>query len=141
MVAVKVTVVLAFIAVGWSFINPSNHVPFIPPMRGSLGTLAGAVCCVELQSFSCLYIGFDAVSTAAQEARKPKRDMPIGILVSLLVCTVLYCLFSYVLTGMVSYKQFIGLEGLAPVTVAIEQTPFKMFTLLVEMPFWRASPR
>ncbi len=133
MVAVKVTVVLAFIAVGWSFINPSNHVPFIPPNEGQFGHFgwSGVLRGAAIVFFA--YIGFDAVSTAAQEARNPKRDMPIGILVSLLVCTVLYCLFSYVLTGMVSYKQFIGLEGLAPVTVAIEQTPFKMFTLLVEV--------
>lgn len=133
MVAVKVTVVLAFIAVGWSFINPANHVPFIPPNEGQFGHFgwSGVLRGAAIVFFA--YIGFDAVSTAAQEARNPRRDMPIGILVSLLVCTVLYCLFSYVLTGMVSYKQFIGLEGLAPVTVAIEQTPFKVFTLLVEV--------
>ncbi|PTX94903.1 amino acid transporter [Spartobacteria bacterium LR76] len=133
MVAVKVTVVLAFIAVGWSFINPANHAPFIPPNEGQFGHFgwSGVLRGAAIVFFA--YIGFDAVSTAAQEARNPRRDMPIGILVSLLVCTVLYCLFSYVLTGMVSYKQFIGLEGLAPVTVAIEQTPFKVFTLLVEV--------
>ncbi|MBN8710501.1 MAG: amino acid transporter [Verrucomicrobia bacterium 61-8] len=133
MVAVKVTVVVAFIAVGWSFINPSNHVPFIPPNEGQFGHFgwSGVLRGAAIVFFA--YIGFDAVSTAAQEARNPRRDMPIGILVSLLVCTVLYCLFSYVLTGMVSYKQFIGLEGLAPVTVAIEQTPYKVFTLLVEV--------
>lgn len=133
MVAVKVTVVLAFIAVGWSFINPSNHVPFIPPNEGQFGHFgwSGVLRGAAIVFFA--YIGFDAVSTAAQEAKNPRRDMPIGILVSLLVCTVLYCLFSYVLTGMVSYKQFIGLEGLAPVTVAIEQTPYKVFSMLVEV--------
>jgi basic amino acid/polyamine antiporter, APA family len=76
------------------------------------------------------YIGFDAVSTAAQEARNPKRDMPIGIIGSLVICTVLYVLFSHVLTGMVSYKD---LGVAAPVAVAIDRTPYEWLKLLVKV--------
>ncbi len=66
------------------------------------------------------YIGFDAVSTAAQEAKNPKRDMPIGILGSLAICTVLYILFAHVMTGVTNYKTFAGKDGIAPVAVAID---------------------
>ena len=66
------------------------------------------------------YIGFDAVSTAAQEAKNPKRDMPIGILGSLVICTVLYILFAHVMTGVTSYTTFAGKDGIAPVAVAID---------------------
>jgi APA family basic amino acid/polyamine antiporter len=69
------------------------------------------------------YIGFDAVSTAAQEARNPQRDMPIGILGSLLVCTILYIAFSWVLTGLAHYSTFKGVEKLAPVATAISAMP------------------
>ncbi len=66
------------------------------------------------------YIGFDAVSTAAQEAKNPKRDMPIGILGSLAICTLLYILFAHVMTGVTNYTSFQGKDGIAPVAVAIE---------------------
>lgn len=66
-------------------------------------------------------MGFDAVSTAAQETKNPKRDMPIGILVSLLVCTILYILFAHVMTGVAHYTEFSGQVGIAPVAVAIEK--------------------
>ena len=102
-VAVKVAIVLVFIAVGWQFINPANQTPFLIPdgtagherffSHGWGGIVGGA----GIVFFA--FIGFDAVSTAAQEAKKPERDMPIGILGSLAVCTVLYILFAYVLTG------------------------------------------
>jgi len=75
------------------------------------------------------YIGFDAVSTAAQEARNPKRDMPIGIIGSLIVCTILYVLFSHVLTGMVNYKD---LGVAAPVAVAVDKAPYAWLKLLVK---------
>ncbi|MEO7653607.1 MAG: amino acid permease, partial [Bryobacteraceae bacterium] len=75
------------------------------------------------------YIGFDAVSTAAQEAKNPKRDMPIGIIGSLAICTVLYILFSVVLTGMVKYTE---LGVAAPVAVAIDKTPYAWLKLLVK---------
>src|SRR3984893_10221237 len=117
-VILKVSIVLLFIGIGWQFINPTNHTPFIPtpttytnpegithPFGGLIGILGGA----GVIFFA--YIGFDAVSTAAQEARNPKRDMPIGILGSLLVCTILYVLFSYVLSGVASVQDFRSPSG------------------------------
>ncbi|MHB8261708.1 MAG: amino acid permease [Bacteroidia bacterium] len=109
-VFIKVSIVLIFIAVGWGFMNPANHTPYLIPKGiighegifkyGWGGVLGGAA----IVFFA--FIGFDAVSTAAQEAKNPKRDMPIGILGSLAVCTVLYVLFSYVLTGVANWTEF-----------------------------------
>ncbi|MFL6584192.1 MAG: amino acid permease [Chthoniobacterales bacterium] len=112
-VILKITIVLLVIGIGWGFINPANHTPFIPasttyttpehithPFGGIMGILGAA----GVVFFA--YIGFDAVSTAAQEARNPKRDMPIGILGSLAICTVLYVLFSYVLSGLAPIGDF-----------------------------------
>jgi len=103
-VVVKVTVVLAFIAFGAAYINRANWVPFIPPMTepGHFGW-SGIVRAAGVIFFA--YIGFDAVSTAAQETKNPKRDMPIGILGSLVICTVLYIAVSLVLTGIVKYTE------------------------------------
>jgi len=112
-VVVKVSIVLLVIAIGWGFINPANHTPFIPdattyttpegithPFGGVMGILGAA----GVVFFA--FIGFDAVSTAAQEAKNPKRDMPIGILGSLVICTLLYVLFSYVLSGVATIQDF-----------------------------------
>ncbi len=109
-VFIKVAIVLVFIAVGWAYIKPENHVPYMIPEGtpghegffewGWGGVLGGAA----IVFFA--FIGFDAVSTAAQEAKNPKKDMPVGILGSLAVCTVLYVLFSYVLTGVANYTEF-----------------------------------
>ena len=109
-VFLKVSIVLIFIVIGWQFIKPENHTPYMIPQGvaghtgfftwGWGGILGGAA----IVFFA--FIGFDAVSTAAQEARNPKRDMPIGILGSLVVCTALYILFSYVLTGVASWQDF-----------------------------------
>lgn len=109
-VAVKVAIVLVFIVVGWKFINPANHTPYIIPANtpGYEGTWnhgwAGILTGAGIVFFA--FIGFDAVSTAAQEAKNPKRDMPIGILGSLVVCTILYILFAHVLTGVAPYTDF-----------------------------------
>jgi basic amino acid/polyamine antiporter, APA family len=102
-VAVKVTVVLLFLVFATKFIRPENWQPFIPPNEGPgkygfSGIMRGA----SVVFFA--YIGFDAVSTTAQEAKNPKRDLPIGILGSLAICTVLYILVSLVLTGVVPFK-------------------------------------
>ncbi|MDX1909401.1 MAG: amino acid permease [Bacteroidia bacterium] len=133
-VIVKMAIVLMFIVLGWHFINPANHVPYIIPAdapavtlpngsihdygeprnHGWMGVLAGA----GIVFFA--FIGFDAVSTAAQEAKNPKRDMPIGILVSLAVCTILYILFSHVLTGVSNYKEFLLAGKEASVAYAID---------------------
>jgi APA family basic amino acid/polyamine antiporter len=123
-VFIKVAIVLLFIAIGWSFINPDNYVPFIIPEGtpghdtireyGWGGVLGGA----GIVFFA--FIGFDAVSTAAQEAKNPKRDMPIGILGSLFVCTILYVLFSYVLTGIANWEEFKTVGKEASVAYAIQ---------------------
>jgi basic amino acid/polyamine antiporter, APA family len=133
-VIIKVSIVLVFIAVGWHFINPANHHPYLIPAdapdviqpdgkpysyapifnHGWGGVLKGAA----IVFFA--FIGFDAVSTAAQEAKNPKKDMPIGILGSLAICTVLYILFSYVLTGVAPFTDFVKSGKEASVTYAIQ---------------------
>ena len=119
-VLLKVLVVLTFIALGWGFINSENYTPYIPPNTGDFGSYgwSGIIRAAGIIFFA--YIGFDAVSTAAQEAKNPKRDMPIGILVSLAICTVLYILFAHVMTGVTHYTDFKGADGIAPVAVAID---------------------
>lgn len=123
-VALKVTVVVLFIGLGWAYINTDNYTPYIPANIGEFGHYgwSGIIRAAGIIFFA--YIGFDAVSTAAQEAKNPKRDMPIGILVSLVICTVLYILFAHVMTGLANYKEFQGQDGIAPVAVAIAHTPY-----------------
>ena len=129
MVVLKVIIVLTVVGLGWAYINPANHSPFIPANTGTFGEFgwSGIMRGAGLIFFA--YIGFDAVSTAAQEARNPQRDMPIGILGSLLICTILYIAFSWVLTGLAHYSTFKGLEKLAPVATAISAMPAKFHWL------------
>ncbi len=119
-VAIKVTVVLLFIMFGLSYINTANWHPFIPPNTGVSGAFGwdGIVRASGIIFFA--YIGFDAISTAAQEAKNPQRDMPIGMLASLIVCTLLYVAVALVLTGMVNYRE---LDVAAPVALAIDKHP------------------
>lgn len=119
-VALKVTVVLIFIFLGWGYINNDNYTPYIPENTGTFGEygFSGIIRAAAVVFFA--YIGFDAVSTAAQEAKNPKRNMPIGILGSLAICTVLYILFAHVMTGVTNYTSFKGQDGIAPVAVAID---------------------
>ena len=119
-VALKVSVVLIFIALGWQYIRPENYDPYIPANTGTFGDFgfSGIIRAAAIVFFA--YIGFDAVSTAAQEAKNPKKDMPKGILLSLAICTVLYILFAHVMTGVTSYTSFAGKDGIAPVAVAID---------------------
>ena len=119
-VALKITVVLVFIFLGWSYINNDNYNPYIPDNTGTFGEFgfSGIIRAAAIVFFA--YIGFDAVSTAAQEAKNPKRDMPWGILGSLAICTVLYILFAHVMTGVTSYTNFAGKDGIAPVAIAID---------------------
>lgn len=133
MVAIKLAVVVAFIALGWGYMNAANHEPFLPENTGVFGEFgwSGVLQGAGIVFFA--YIGFDAVSTAAQEAKNPRRDVPLGVLLSLLICTVLYCLFAYVLTGLANYKEFTGDDRLAPVSIAIAYTPFSFFTRLIEL--------
>ena len=123
-VFIKVAIVLLFIGIGWSFIDTANYTPFVIPQSspdhetwnrfGWGGVLGGA----GIVFFA--FIGFDAVSTAAQEAKNPKRDMPIGILGSLVICTILYILFSYVLTGVAHWDEFNTAGKEASVAFAIQ---------------------
>ncbi len=119
-VIIKISVVLIFIFLGWKYINTSNYDPYIPKNTGTFGKFgfSGIIRAAAIVFFA--YIGFDAVSTAAQEAKNPKRDMPIGILGSLAICTILYILFAHVLTGVTNYTSFRGKDGIAPVAVAID---------------------
>lgn len=112
-VVLKVSIVILVITIGWGFINPANHTPMIPEptlyttplgVTHNYGGILGILGAAGVIFFA--YIGFDAVSTAAQEAKNPKRDMPIGILGSLAICTVLYVLFAYVLSGVAPVEDF-----------------------------------
>jgi APA family basic amino acid/polyamine antiporter len=118
-VSLKITVVLVFIFLGWRYINNDNYNPYIPDNNGTFGAFgfSGIIRAAAIVFFA--YIGFDAVSTAAQEAKNPKKDMPIGILGSLAICTILYILFAHVMTGVTNYTTFAGKDGIAPVALAI----------------------
>jgi basic amino acid/polyamine antiporter, APA family len=112
-VIVKVTIVILIIVIGWHFVNPANHTPYIPAasvftdehgIDHSYGGIMGILGAAGTVFFA--FIGFDAVSTAAQETKNPKTAMPIGILGSLAICTVLYILFAHVLTGVATVEDF-----------------------------------
>lgn len=126
-VILKVAIVVVVIAMGWQYIKPENHTPFIPEnsiytddqgISHHYGGILGILGAAGVVFFA--FIGFDAVSTAAQETKNPKRDMPIGILGSLVICTILYILFSYVLTGVASVHDFRTQGKEASVVYAIE---------------------
>ena len=119
-VILKIAVVLVFIFLGWKYINTANYTPYIPANKGTFGEygFSGIIRAAAVVFFA--FIGFDAVSTAAQETKNPKKNMPIGILVSLLICTVLYILFAHVMTGVVNYTAFKGHDGIAPVAIVID---------------------
>jgi len=117
-VIIKVLVVLLFIGFGISYINADNWTPFIPQNTGKFGSFGISGIFTGAGVIFFAYIGFDALSTAAQETKNPKRDMPIGILVSLAVCTILYVAVAFVLTGIVNYKE---LNNPAPIALAIDR--------------------
>lgn len=126
-VILKVTIVVLVIIIGWKFINPANHTPFIPPeslytdpagVTHHFGGWRGILGAAGVVFFA--FIGFDAVSTAAQETKNPKRDMPIGIIGALIICTVLYVLFSYVLSGVATVEDFRTQGREASIAYAIE---------------------
>jgi APA family basic amino acid/polyamine antiporter len=116
-VAIKVGVVVAIIIAGASFVNAELWRPFVPPNEGAFGVYGWSGVLRGAGVIFFAYIGFDAVSTAAQEARRPQRDMPIGIIGSLIVCTILYVLVSAVMVGLVSYRE---LGVAAPMAVAVD---------------------
>ena len=125
-VITKVAIVIMVIILGWGFMNPANHTPYIPAattyttaqgVTHAYGGIMGILGAAGVVFFS--FIGFDAVSTAAQESKNPKRDMPIGILGSLVICTLLYVLFSHVLSGIATVEDFRTAGKEASVTYAI----------------------
>lgn len=127
LVIIKISIVLLFVGFGWQFINPDNLTPYIPAptlyvdpqgIEYNYGGIRGIIGAAGVVFFA--FIGFDSISTAAQETINPKKNLPIGILGSLLICTVLYISFSYVLTGVASTEDFrhAGME--ASVTFAIQ---------------------
>jgi basic amino acid/polyamine antiporter, APA family len=129
-VMIKVAVVLLFIATAWRAIDGGNWQPFIPPNAGHREAfgLTGIVAGAGVVFFA--YIGFDAVSTAAQEAKNPQRDMPIGIIASLLICTVLYIAVSAIATGVVPYGE---LNVPNPIALVAERANLGWMTRIIEI--------
>ncbi|SOE21839.1 amino acid/polyamine/organocation transporter, APC superfamily [Spirosomataceae bacterium TFI 002] len=122
LVILKLAVVFMFIILGWKFMDPANHTPFIPDNTGVRGQFGWSGIAAGAAVVFFAFIGFDAVSTAAQEAKDPQRTMPIGILGSLVVCTILYVLFSYVMTGLVPFTVFAN--DAKPAATAFAQTGY-----------------
>ncbi len=126
-VMIKLTIIVLFVLIGWQFINPANLTPYIPDPTiyvdsvgesHHFGGFSGILSAAGVVFFA--YIGFDAISTAAQETINPKRTMPIGILGSLFICTFLYIVFAYVLTGVASTED-LRTQGMeASVTYAVQ---------------------
>jgi APA family basic amino acid/polyamine antiporter len=130
LVIVKIAVLMVLVAAGAAYVNRANLTPMIPPNTGEFGRFgwSGVLRGAGVMFFA--YIGFDAVSTAAQEARNPSRDMPIGILSSLAICTVLYIAVAIVLLGLVPYQQ---LDVADPLAVGIDATGIKWLAPLVKI--------
>lgn len=121
-VTLKVGVVLLFISLGWQYINPDNYYPFIPANTGTFGEFGVSGILRGAGVIFFVFIGFDIVATMAQETKNPQKNMPIGILGSLIVCTILFILFGYVMTGLAHYTEF--KNSAAPVAIAIAKTPY-----------------
>jgi APA family basic amino acid/polyamine antiporter len=117
-VSIKLTVIVLFVLFGLSYVNSANLHPFIPANTGEFGHYGWSGIGAAAGVIFFAYIGFDAISTAAQETKNPQRDMPIGILASLIICTILYVVVAAVLTGMVHYTE---LNVPAPVALALEK--------------------
>lgn len=119
LVILKVSVVLLFIIIGFKYIRTDNLTPFIPENTGTFGEYgwSGILRGAAIVFFA--FLGFDAISTAAQETKNPRKNMPIGILGSLLICTILYMIFALVMTGVVDYHAYKGADSIAPAATAI----------------------
>lgn len=130
-VTLKVGVVLLFIALGWKYIQPQNYQPYIPANTGSFGAFGWSGILRGAGVVFFVFIGFDIVATMAQETKNPQRNMPIGIIGSLVVCTVLFMLFGHVLTGLAHYTEF--KNSAAPVAIAIQKTPYTWLAQAVIM--------
>jgi basic amino acid/polyamine antiporter, APA family len=130
LVVIKTGVLILFVALGAAYVHRENLVPFIPPNSGEFGHfgLSGVLRGAAVMFFA--YVGFDAVSTAAQEAKNPGRDMPIGILASLLICTIIYIAVAVVLIGIVPYQR---LNVADPIAVGIDATGLTWFSPVVKI--------
>lgn len=131
LVILKVAVVLIFIALGWSHINPDNYDPYIPANTGQFEHFGWTGISTGAAVVFFAFIGFDAVSTAAQEAKNPQKGMPIGILGSLVICTILYVLFAHVMTGLVKYTEFAGDAKPAATAFAVTGYSFLQDALII----------
>jgi APA family basic amino acid/polyamine antiporter len=130
LVIIKAAVLVVFVVAGAAYINRANLTPLVPPNTGAFGEFgwSGVLRGAGVMFFA--YIGFDAVSTAAQEAKNPARDMPIGILASLAICTVLYIAVAIVLLGIVPYRQ---LDVADPLAVGIDATGMRWLSPFVKI--------
>ncbi|HEY7635473.1 MAG TPA: amino acid permease [Gemmatimonadales bacterium] len=130
LVALKTAVLILFVALGAAYVRKENLTPFIPPNTGEFGHfgVSGVFRGAAIMFFA--YVGFDAVSTAAQEARNPQRDMPIGILASLFICTVIYIAVAIVLIGIVPYHR---LNVADPIAIGIDATGLTWFSPVVKV--------
>jgi len=130
LVAIKAVVLIVFIVAGAAYVKRANLTPFIPPNTGAFGEFgwSGVLRGAGVMFFA--YIGFDAVSTAAQEAKNPARDMPIGILGSLAICTIIYVLVATVLIGLVPYRELMVAD---PLAVGIDATGLHWLSPVVKV--------
>ncbi|HEX7375238.1 MAG TPA: amino acid permease [Steroidobacteraceae bacterium] len=129
LVAIKIAVLMGFIAIGIDAVNPANWHPFIPPNEGGfVYGWQGVMRAASILFFA--YLGFETVSTAAAEARNPSRDLPIGILGSLVACTVIYIVVAAVLTGVVPYRE-LGVPD--PIAIAVDRMGHPGFAILVKI--------
>jgi APA family basic amino acid/polyamine antiporter len=130
LVAIKSLVLVVFVVAGASYVKRANLTPFIPPNTGEFGEFgwSGVLRGAGMMFFA--YIGFDAVSTAAQEAKNPARDMPIGILGSLAICTVIYILVAVVLLGIVPYRELMVAD---PLAVGIDATGLRWLSPMIKI--------
>ncbi|HJQ54817.1 MAG TPA: amino acid permease [Gemmatimonadaceae bacterium] len=129
-VIIKLAVLMLFIAVGIHYINPANLHPFIPPNTGAFGSFGWSGILRGAGIIFFAYIGFDAVSTASQEAKNPGRDIPIGILVSLAICTLIYIAVGIVMTGLVPYPE---LNVASPLALAVQSTGVRWLPPIVNL--------
>jgi basic amino acid/polyamine antiporter, APA family len=130
LVAVKILIVLSFIALGMCYIDIDHFSPFIPENTGTFGSFGWSGILRGAGTVFFAYVGFDAISTAAQEVQNPQKSIPFGIMGSLFICTALYVLFSFVLVGLVPYQE---LNVAAPVAEAIKKTPYTYFHWLMHL--------
>ncbi|MFN8208197.1 MAG: amino acid permease [Bacteroidales bacterium] len=129
-VVIKLTVIVVFLLAGVAFVNKANWTPFIPENTGTFGQFGWSGILRGAAVIFFAYIGFDAVSTAAQEAKNPQRDLPIGILGSLFICTILYILVALVLTGLVSYTK-LGVPD--PIAVGVDALNMPWLSWIIKL--------